>query len=100
MSKHKKQRKICDRGHTFYKTSDCPVCPKCWSGYYREKNKGDFPDKLVSPALRALLSANIFNLNQLSEYSEKEILSLHGMGPSSIPLLKKALKEKGLSFKE
>ncbi len=91
-------KRTCERGHIFYKSSDCRVCPICWSGYYREKNKGDFPDKLSSPALRALLNANIFNLTQLSHYSEEAILELHGMGPSSIPLLREALKQKGLSF--
>lgn len=91
--------KICDRGHKFEKSSDCPVCPICWSGYYREKNKGDFPDKLPAPALRALLNANIFNLEELSKHTEKEILELHGMGPSSIPILKSALQQKNLSFK-
>lgn len=96
----KKTKETCSRGHTFYKSSDCPVCPKCWSGYYREKNKGDFPDKLSAPALRALLSAKIHNLKQLSGHTEAEILELHGMGPGSMPVLKKALKAKKLSFKK
>lgn len=64
-----------------------------------KKNNGDFPDKMSAPALRALLNANIFNLNDLSKYSEKEILKLHGMGPASIPTLRSALKDKKLSFK-
>ena len=76
------------------------MCPKCWSGYYRQKNKGDFPDDLSSPALRALLNEKIFNLSQLSKYSESQILVLHGMGPGSLPKLRQALEEKGLSFKK
>lgn len=96
----KKQKKTCSRGHVFYKSSDCPVCPKCWSGYYRQKNQGDFPDKLAAPALRALLHAGILNLTQLSKHTEKEVLALHGMGPGSIPLLKGAMKAKGLSFQK
>lgn len=96
--KTKGQKKTCNRGHVFYKSSDCPVCPQCWSGYYREKNKGDFPDKLPAPALRALLNARIHNLSQLAKYTEDEILQLHGMGPSSIPLLTKALHAKKLQF--
>lgn len=92
--------KVCSRGHKFYHSSDCPVCPVCWSGYYKQKHKADFPDKLSTPALRALLNANIFNLSQLAKYTEKEILSLHGMGPASIPLLKEALHKKDLSFKD
>jgi hypothetical protein len=90
---------ICSRGHKFYKSSDCPVCPKCWSGYYRQKNQGDFPNKLSAPALRALLNAKIFSLKQLSKHTEAEILKLYGMGPGSIPLLKQAMKKQGLKFK-
>lgn len=95
----KRTLKTCSRGHQFYKSSDCPVCPTCWSGYYREKNKGDLPDKLSAPALRALLNSAIFNLEALSRHSEEEILQLHGMGKTSIPLLREALAKKGLSFK-
>lgn len=99
MEKPEGAKRTCSRGHIFYKSSDCPVCPKCWSGYYREKNKGDFPDKLSAPALRALLNEGIFNLAQLSGYTEKEMLTLHGMGKASLPLLREALAEKGLTFK-
>lgn len=98
--KNTKEKRTCSRGHVFYKSSDCPVCPKCWSGYYRSENKGDLPDKLSAPAFRALLNAEIFSLKQLSKFSEKEVLALHGMGPSSIPILKNALKLKDLNFKD
>jgi DNA-directed RNA polymerase alpha subunit len=60
----------------------------------------DFPDKLSAPALRALDNAGIKTLKQLSKYTESDILKLHGIGKSSIPNLRKALKEKGLSFKK
>lgn len=96
----KKQWKVCSRGHRFQKSSDCPVCPICWSGYYRKKVQSDFPDKLSAPALRALRNAKITSLNKLSKYTEAEILNLHGMGPASIPLLKTALRKQGLSFKK
>ncbi len=99
MMKSKGIKKTCSRGHAFYKSSDCPVCPECWSGYYKEKNKGDFP-KIGAPALRALLNADIYNLKQLAGYTEKEILDLHGMGPKAYGMLKTALKEHGLSFKK
>ncbi len=97
-NKNKEAVKVCSRGHKFYKSSNCPVCPICWSGYYREKNKADFPDKLASPALRALLNAKVLNLNQLSGYKKKEVSEFHGLGPSSIPLLRESLKKKGLEF--
>jgi hypothetical protein len=39
-------------------------------------------------------------LEGLAKYPEKEILKFHGMGKSSLPILKKALDQQGLSFKE
>ena len=91
--------KTCERGHRFHKTSDCPVCPSCWAGYYKDKTVNDLP-KLGGPALRALLNEGIDTLAELSKRTEEEILGLHGMGPSSMLMLKKSLKEKGLAFKK
>lgn len=92
--------KICSRGHRFKKSSDCPVCPICWPGFYKKKAAGGLPTALSAPALRALLNANITTLNTLSKHTVAEISELHGMGPSSIPKLRAALKAKGLSFKK
>ncbi len=89
----------CSRGHRFHKTSDCPVCPKCWSGYYKDKAGMGLP-KLGAPALRALLNEGIDSVVKLSKRTQEEIMDLHGMGPASLPALKKALNEKGLSFKQ
>lgn len=89
------QKKICKQGHTFYKSSDCPTCPVC------EKQKpksGVFAD-MASPVRGAFDHKSIKTLKQLSKYTEKEILSMHGIGSSSIPLFKKKLKEAGLAFK-
>ena len=90
--------KTCSRGHEFRKSSDCPVCPFCWSGFYKEKMTGEFPKNLSAPALRALLNAKITTLQKLATKTEGELLSLHGVGPSSLPKLKHALKEKGLEL--
>ena len=90
----------CTRGHIFYKSSDCPVCPKCWSGYYKKKALHDFPPKLVAPPLRALQNANISSLAQLVKYDKSEIASLHGIGPTAIAQLQSALKVKKLTFKK
>ena len=59
--------------------------------------QGDFP-KLSQPALRALAGAGITRLEQLTRYSEAEIARLHGMGPTGVDALRKALHERGLSF--
>ena len=96
----KTQQKRCSRGHIFQKSSDCPVCPTCWLGYYKEKKRGEFPAAISAPALRGLLNAKITTLVKLSKYTEKELLGLHGIGPASLPPLHKALKANGLSFKK
>jgi hypothetical protein len=61
---------------------------------------GDFPDKLSQPALRALASAGYSTLAQLTQVSEVEIASLHGMGPKGVRLLREALDARGLSFRK
>jgi len=73
--------KICSRGHKFYRSSGCPVCPIYWSGYYKKQSLSDFPKDLAAPALRALLNAKITKLADLRKYTEEEISELHGMGP-------------------
>lgn len=88
--------KICDNGHQFYKSSDCPTCPQCEQ---ERKPEEGFLSLLAAPARRALENNGITTLKQLSEFTEKEILQFHGMGKSSIPKLKQALKEGHLSFK-
>lgn len=89
-------RKICPNGHTYYKSSDCPVCPVCEQA---RKPQGHWLALLGAPARRAFESAGISTLEQLAGYSEKEVLALHGMGKSSMPKLKEALKAAGLRFK-
>lgn len=92
-----KQQKTCARGHIFYKTSDCPTCPVC----EKENKPGDdFLSLLSAPARRALENKGINTLEKLALYSEKEILAFHGMGPASLPVLTKVLKEKKLLFRD
>ena len=55
---------------------------------------------LGAPARRALENAGITTVRLLSTCTEREILQLHGMGPSTIPKLKKALRDAGLTFKQ
>jgi hypothetical protein len=59
----------------------------------------DLPEKISNPAKRALANAGIYSLTKLSRYTEGEILKLHGIGPSAIPILREALKTKGKAFK-
>lgn len=96
MTAKKGTLKTCDQGHEFYKSSDCPVCPVC----EKEKRPNDgFLGEIGAPARRALEHNGATTLRQLSELTENEVLEFHGMGPSTIPKLKEALKSQGLSFK-
>jgi predicted RecB family nuclease len=88
--------RVCPNGHEYYKSSDCPTCPICEE---ERKPKEGFLSLISAPARRALEGEGITSLEQLSTYSEKEILALHGMGPSSIPKLQDALRADGLAFR-
>lgn len=93
----KKNLKKCSKGHSYYKTSDCPTCPICEKA---KKPKDGFLASFVAPARRALESKGIKTAKQLSKFTQSEIMSLHGMGPGSLPKLQKALKDEGLGFKK
>ena len=84
------------KGHKYYKSSDCPVGPICEA---ERKPKEGFLSTIGAPARRALENKGIKSLKQLSQCTEKEILALHGMGKTTIPKLKSALKSEGLKFK-
>ena len=89
-------RRTCPNGHSFIKRTDCPTCPKCEA----EKAKaGFFVGGLSAPARRALQGAGVDSLKKLARHSEKDILALHGIGPSAIPVLRAALKSAGLAFR-
>ncbi|MFC4477508.1 DNA-directed RNA polymerase subunit alpha C-terminal domain-containing protein [Flavobacterium chungangensis] len=55
---------------------------------------------LSAPARRALESKSIKTVEDLSQYTQAEIMSLHGIGPSSLPKLLEELRKNGLAFKE
>ena len=96
MTTIKKTLGICDKGHKYYKSSDCPTCPTCEK---ERKPENGFLSLLAAPARRALENNGVATLQQLAKFSEEEILQLHGMGPNSLPKLRSALETFGLSFK-
>lgn len=57
-----------------------------------------FPRGMSQPALSALLAAGITTLEQVAAAGATDILKLHGVGPKSIPLLRQALADRGLTF--
>lgn len=56
--------------------------------------------KISNPAKRALLNSGIRTVADLSKKTMEEVKELHGIGPSAIPVLKQALRRKGLTFKK
>jgi DNA-directed RNA polymerase alpha subunit len=97
MTATKKNLRTCAKGHQYYKSSDCPTCPICEA---EKKPSSGFLSQLSAPARRALEGIGATTLQQLAQYTEKEILQLHGMGPASLPKLREALKQEGLSFRK
>lgn len=92
-----KTLRTCKKGHRFYKSSDCPVCPVCEE---ERKWENELFSSLSAPARRALENKGIRTLQELSQFSEKEILQLHGIGRTAIPKLVQLLKTEGLKFTE
>jgi hypothetical protein len=56
--------------------------------------------KLSKPAQRALTNQGILTAEDLARLTESEVKAFHGIGPSSIPVLRAALREHGLKFRE
>ncbi|HKO77473.1 MAG TPA: RNA polymerase alpha subunit C-terminal domain-containing protein [Flavobacterium sp.] len=90
-----KNLRTCEKGHNYYKSSDCPTCPICEA---ERKPKNGFLSLLSAPARRALENADITTLEKLSKHSEAAILKLHGIGKTTIPKLQEALAAENLTF--
>src|SRR5689334_9059074 len=97
MASRKTNLRVCPKGHSFYKSTDCPTCPTCQA---ENKPETGFLAELSNPARNALEHKGITTLTELAKYSDREILALHGVGPRSIPTLKKSLMAAGLSFRD
>jgi predicted RecB family nuclease len=90
-----KQRRVCPKGHVYFKSSDCPVCPRCEAA---RKPAADFLAGLAAPARRALEGAGLTTLAKLARRRESEVAQLHGMGPSALGRLRNALGKAGRGF--
>ncbi len=65
----------------------------------KQVNKMELP-KISKPALRALHSINVKTMEDVTKYSEAELLELHGFGPKAIRILREDMDEQGLKFKD
>ncbi|WP_228432020.1 helix-hairpin-helix domain-containing protein [Chryseobacterium shigense] len=75
---------------------------KCLSsiGAVHMVNSNDFLYGIIAlPARRSLEKEKIDSLEKLSDYSEQEIMQLHGFGKNAMEKLKSHMKEHHVSFK-
>ena len=56
----------------------------------------DFPPGIPQPAIRALVAAGYNRLDQLAGASEAALMSLHGIGPKAIRIIRQALAQRAL----
>jgi hypothetical protein len=56
--------------------------------------------KLGKPAQRALINNRIYSEKDLAQWTVRDVAALHGIGPSSLPFLEKALSSAGLKFRK
>lgn len=63
------------------------------------KNSNFLSGIIALPARRALEREKIDSLEKLSDYSEEEIMKLHGFGRNAMQKLKDHMKEHRVSFK-
>ncbi|MDQ2678355.1 MAG: DNA-binding protein [Actinomycetota bacterium] len=58
----------------------------------------DLP-KIGAPATRALTAIGVTRLEQLADFSEQELLDLHGFGPRALRIVRDALAAEGRSLR-
>ena len=62
-------------------------------------NASAFP-RIGGPALRALATAGIWSLAELTTWTERDLLALHGMGAKGVRLLEEALAAAGKHLRD
>ena len=96
MPKPNATQRTSPNGHKYWKSTDCPTCPRCEE--LRDSGEHFIPS-LSAPAKRALEGAGITSIRELARCREADVMKLHGMGPASLPRMKDALRTAGLKFK-
>ncbi|MGK4008919.1 DNA-binding protein [Sorangium sp. So ce1036] len=64
----------------------------------KEQPESALPKGIGKPATRALATIGISRLEQVTRFSEAQLLALHGVGPKAIRILKAALDAQGKSL--
>src|SRR5262245_1145133 len=81
-----------------FRSSDKQLEVRLRPGKMKEQTEGAFPKGVSKPALRALASIGVTRLDQVTRFTEAELLALHGMGPKAIGIIKAALLARGKVF--
>ena len=55
----------------------------------------EFPESIGRPANAALVAAGITTLDQVAAMTERELLTLHGVGPKAVRILRAELTSSG-----
>jgi predicted flap endonuclease-1-like 5' DNA nuclease len=62
-------------------------------------NKTSELPRIGAPATRALNNAGVLSLEDLTHWTEDELLALHRVGPKAVRILREQLDDLGLVFK-
>ena len=62
-------------------------------------NRAAFPAGLSGPALRALHGAGVRSLDDVTRWTERDLLALHGMGAKGVRALRDALAASGRALR-
>ena len=64
------------------------------------KPMSDFPPSMGKVAPRELALNGIYTLQQSTQYSEEELLAIHGVGPKAVRIIKEELARKRMWLKK
>lgn len=73
-------------------------CDKEMVGRFDYSTLGPEFARLSKPAKRALINNGIRSARDLASWSQRDVMQLHGIGPSALPILEDALQASGLGF--
>jgi predicted flap endonuclease-1-like 5' DNA nuclease len=65
-----------------------------------DSDEPEFPRSLGKVATRELKHHDLTRFEQLTAVSESELLSIHGVGPKAIRILREELAARGLAFRK
>ena len=62
-------------------------------------DKTEWPKGMGAPARNALEALGVMSLDDVTRFSEKELLAIHGVGPKAVRVIAAALHEQGKALR-